>query len=223
MLPTDSPPAKQALDKTETASGYYAHRQRQHAKFLVVFAILASVTLGLGWLVPPSLSLPTFYLLTGAWAVFGCRTAAFLWQHGHRKSLWISVGLMLILGVGVALPAGIIRYLLQPFDRVINFLNEQLPNVFFFRGASGKVAHVFCFAGLALVTLLNRNRLSVSKMHWVIGFMLLATATESIQLFLKGRSATLRDAGFDAIGVVLGMVIYSIIRLGQRMRTNEDE
>jgi len=201
---------------TANSSIHDADRQRQHAKFLIVFAVLTSITVGLGWIVPAAFVLPTFYLLVGAWGIFGCRTAAFLWQHGHQKAVWICVGLMVVLGVGVALPGRIFGLLLEPLDQVIDFLNDLLPSIFFFRGSAGKVGHVFCFAGLALVTLLYRKRLSISRGHWVIGFALLASATEGIQLFLKGRSPSLRDTGFDALGVMIGIAIFAIVRLIQQ-------
>ncbi len=222
MLISDSIPFSYSLPQVcdtvsiESPSIVFAEKQRQHAKFLIVFAILTTMTVGLGWIVPAAIVLPTFYLLIGVWGIFGCRTAAFLWHHGHRKALWISVGLMVVLGVGVALPSSILGQLLQPLDQVINYLNHRLPSVFFFRGSAGKVGHVFCFAGLAMVTLLYRKRLSISRTHWVIGFALLASATEGIQLFLKGRSPTLRDTGFDALGVILGIAIFAVLRLSQR-------
>ena len=100
---------------------------------------------------------------------------------------------------------------------LIDRVHVAYPDWFLFKFSAGKLGHTVCFAALTLVALLLRERIHVSLLHLALIFMLLALATESIQLFLSSRTPQLKDVWMDLIGVLIGIALFGILALGRSL------
>ena len=71
------------------------------------------------------------------------------------------------------------------------------------------VAKTLHVAAYALMTVLTAWLHVPARYRWLLMFLLMAhgTATEFIQENLSYRSGTLRDVGFDTLGVMIGILL----------------
>ncbi len=89
------------------------------------------------------------------------------------------------------------------------------------------LAHIPAFALLALLWLrtinLNGNGSlgSLSNLFVLSGLALFAVATEFLQSFVPGRTASLMDFGLDLVGILSGFLFFRFFKnIGTRMNTD---
>jgi VanZ family protein len=155
----------------------------------------------------------TFLLLVACWIVFGAHVLFRLLQNHHRWLLAMPILFVIAIVVGVSLP-------IETFNQLSGPVNVHLTQV----GSPiqiGKIGHILCFAALTFFLLLYRRRWKISYVELMIVLALLGLATEGIQLFIAGRTPTLRDFGFDLFGVSIGAGVYQIIKVRRQAKLGE--
>lgn len=88
-----------------------------------------------------------------------------------------------------------------------------------------KLAHVteYFFLGLLVWRALRRGAAALWQRRWALGTLgagvVFAGVDELHQLFEPGRGSSLRDVGFDSLGIMLALgVLYARARIGRARR-----
>lgn len=75
-----------------------------------------------------------------------------------------------------------------------------------------KSAHIteYLILGFLMFNLLNQY--SVTKIYYAIGLSILYSCTDEFhQLFISGRSGSIRDVLIDSIGILIGTYLYKLL------------
>lgn len=75
-----------------------------------------------------------------------------------------------------------------------------------------KIAHIteYLILGFLMFNLLNQY--SVTKIYYAIGLSILYSCTDEFhQLFISGRSGSIRDVLIDSIGILIGTYLYKLL------------
>ena len=75
-----------------------------------------------------------------------------------------------------------------------------------------KIAHVteYLILGFLMFNLLNQY--SVTNIYYAIGLSILYSCTDEFhQLFISGRSGSIRDVLIDSIGILIGTYLYKLL------------
>ena len=75
-----------------------------------------------------------------------------------------------------------------------------------------KIAHVteYLILGFLMFNLLNQY--SVTNIYYAIGLSILYSCTDEFhQLFINGRSGSIRDVLIDSIGILIGTYLYKLL------------
>lgn len=75
-----------------------------------------------------------------------------------------------------------------------------------------KIAHVteYLILGFLMFNLLNQY--SVTNIYYAIGLSILYSCTDEFhQLFISGRSGSIRDILIDSIGILIGTYLYKLL------------
>ena len=75
-----------------------------------------------------------------------------------------------------------------------------------------KLAHIteYLILGFLMFNLLNQY--SVTKIYYAIGLSILYSCTDEFhQLFISGRSGSIRDVLIDSIGILIGTYLYKLL------------
>ena len=146
----------------------------------------------------------SLYAVGGCWLVFG----GYIWSQLLRKrQLWLAavpIFFVIVIGIGISLPVELFNKINQPVDHWLMQVGSPLM--------TGKIGHVFCFAMLTLFMLLVRRRLDVRASELVWFIILLAVATEGMQLFVAGRTTRMSDLLLDLVGAIIGYAIFLIYK-----------
>lgn len=174
---------------------------------ILALSTLATWTVGLTN--PSSWSL---YVVASLWLLFGIYVWYRLIRQGHYWFSALPALLLVGIAVGVSLPVDLFNRLLDPLNSWLTSVESPLP--------AGKIGHVVGFSVLAIVCLAARKSLQIQSLDLFLILALLAAATEGIQLYVAGRTPSLRDFLLDAIGVAIGTITFLAI---QRLfvRTNK--
>jgi len=81
-----------------------------------------------------------------------------------------------------------------------------------------KVFHLIEFGGLALAMVINRDLFSKVGSMWGMAAsgLLWASLDEFHQSFVPGRDCSLQDLAADAVGLSLGLLLFSALLAGRR-------
>ena len=119
------------------------------------------------------------------------------------------------------LSTGIMHVLLQFMENIV-IVDEG-----FFHHVLRKGAHLSAYLLLGILTMfalehrIVRNKVQIS-ISFLIG-VLYAVSDEVHQLFVPGRSGEIADVGIDSIGVLLGILIYLLIKkIFHKVSTKKD-
>lgn len=142
----------------------------------------------------------------------------FHWVHAARYRVALVLSFVFVV-VAVMLPGEWRNTLLQPMTSWLNdvllvWFNWQLPQVDG-RGLSD-YGHFLMFALLGAALTVARRDLSAWRL--LAGLLLLALATEVVQLLVPGREAGWLDVGLNIGGALLGV---GLAQLGSRRRASE--
>lgn len=75
-----------------------------------------------------------------------------------------------------------------------------------------KIAHIteYLILGFLMFNLLNQY--SVTKIYYAIGLSILYSCTDEFhQLFINGRSGSIKDVLIDSIGILIGTYLYKLL------------
>ncbi len=75
-----------------------------------------------------------------------------------------------------------------------------------------KIAHIteYLILGFLMFNLLNQY--SITKIYYAIGLSILYSCTDEFhQLFISGRSGSIRDVLIDSIGILIGTYLYKLL------------
>lgn len=75
-----------------------------------------------------------------------------------------------------------------------------------------KIAHIteYLILGFLMFNLLNQY--SVTNIYYAIGLSILYSCTDEFhQLFISGRSGSIRDVLIDSIGILIGTYLYKLL------------
>ncbi len=178
---------------------------------LLLLTISTTVTWILGLTNPTTW---TFYSLAICWLVFGGYILYQLIKTQHYRLAFVPVVFVIVICIGVSLPSETFRSLIAPLNKPLMASGSPLP--------AGKLGHIFCFSMLALFCLAVRKRLEIPVKDLFATMALLGLATEGIQLFIAGRTPTLKDFGFDLIGLLIGTLIFLAGRPFLELRKKPD-
>ena len=159
--------------------------------------MIAAVTWFVG-LVNPSVM--SFYIIASMWVIFGSYILLRMIQDGHY---WLSILpaiLTVLIVVAIVLPV-------ETFDSLMAPLNAQIKR----QGSpllAGKIGHIICFAFFVIFLQSIRKSLRLHHVDLYAVTILLAAATEGMQLFVPGRTPQLRDFIFDILGIGLGTILF---------------
>ncbi|MEE9321742.1 MAG: VanZ family protein [Granulosicoccus sp.] len=150
--------------------------------------------------------------LVGLWLLL---LGALLLWYWHRVGPWFGLTLLAVLAsivTGVLLPesftTGPMASIWAKMTSALPGDSEQLLKITF------KAGHFLFFFLAALLLLAKRISLGVNGLTIVVFFILLAVATEGMQLHLYNRSTRLTDLAIDLSGVLLaGAVIFVFCKL----------
>jgi VanZ family protein len=81
-----------------------------------------------------------------------------------------------------------------------------------------KVGHFLFFCLIAIVLVRNARALPISPAQLILLLLLLAVASEGMQLHLFNRTTRLSDLGIDAGGILLGSLLASVFKAKRRTR-----
>jgi VanZ family protein len=110
---------------------------------------------------------------------------------------------------------------------LLPFLPEGSSNAHNAGGILRKVGHFteFCCLGLSL-SWLFRMKLSHNWQHIFLPLLAgvaVASADETIQIFVPDRGPALKDVGIDTLGVILGIVIISLVQHCKTKKMEENQ
>lgn len=75
-----------------------------------------------------------------------------------------------------------------------------------------KIAHITEYLILGFLMLNLLKQYSVTNIYYAIGLSILYSCTDEFhQLFISGRSGSIRDVLIDTIGILLGTYLYKIL------------
>ncbi len=151
-----------------------------------------------------------FYSVIIAWFMYWLRVGYHFIESGNGPLLCVPAVLSLIIGLGVLLPSDSLTFLLKPINIAMHKYGLANPDWIPVGFSAGKLGHVLGFALFAFVALLMRKRFNLSVLQMTTAFLLLAIATEGLQLFLPDRSTRIVDVIFDGAGVLIGVVGYAV-------------
>ncbi len=102
---------------------------------------------------------------------------------------------------------------------------SKVPRPPFWDLVMQKTAHIFEYAMLYfLVFRAVNNPIVKGKSHWFLPFafcLLYAMSDEFHQKFTPGRKATLKDVGFDFLGMLLSFTLLSFWQTRKRVGVNK--
>lgn len=166
-----------------------------------ILALSTLVTWIVGLTHPSTWSL---YVVASLWLLFGFYVWYQLFRQGHYWLSALPALLLVVIAVGVSLPRELFDQLMDPFNTWLTSFEFPLP--------AGKIGHILGFCVLTTVCLALRKRLSIQTFDLYLILALLAAATEGIQLYVAGRTPSLRDFLFDSIGVAIGTIVFLAIQ-----------
>ena len=167
---------------------------------ILILATLATWIVGL-----TSQATWSAWAIGGCWLVFGGYILYRLLTSGNRELAMAPIALVIIICIGVSLPPAVFDAIFDPVNDLLEQLGSPLP--------AGKIGHILCFAALTLFAFKVRHKLEIRAIEVAVFLVLLAVATEGMQLFIKGRTTKLLDMGFDLFGALIGFGLFGIYKL----------
>lgn len=168
---------------------------------MCILAASTAATWAIGLIRPNQWSL----VLVGAfWIVFGAYVFYRLAQNGHG---WLAIipGIPIaIISVFIVLPSDVFNWIMEPLNSQLSASQSPLP--------AGKLGHVAGFFILTAILYSIRHSLQLKPLQLLSILLLLAAATEGMQLYIPQRTPTLRDFLFDSAGIASGALIVAISR-----------
>ncbi len=155
-------------------------------------------------------------LLLCSWLILFAISAKWLVQHAS-PSLSMTAGFLVVcIIIGVMLPESATNGVVDPlFDAIAGkfpaFANFDAKSLY-------KVGHFLFFCLITLVLIRNARSLSISKTTLIVLLLLLAVASEGMQLHLFNRTTRLSDLGIDAGGILLGWFLVTTFKRKRRSR-----
>lgn len=150
-------------------------------------------------------------LLLGFWLLLLFLCASWLYRHGSKVLFATTLVLIIAIVIGVMLPeSASSQYVAPLFDRINNLfptVGYDLPKITY------KVGHFLFFFLIAFVLMLNSESLPISRLLILFLLLLLAIASEGMQLHLFNRTTRLFDVGVDLTGIVLAWLIAAAVTL----------
>lgn len=178
-------------------------------------SILALSTL-VTWIVGLTSPSPwSLYIVASLWLLFGIYVWYQLVRQGHYWLSALPALLLIVIAVGVSLPLELFNQLMDPFNSWLASFDSPLP--------AGKIGHILGFSFLTTLCLAVRKSFRIQTFDLFLILALLAAATEGIQLYVAGRTPSLRDFLFDAIGVVIGTMAFLAIQRWVKDSTNSTQ
>ncbi len=158
-------------------------------------------------------------LLLCSWLILFVLCVKWLIQHAST-SLRIKAGVLIIcIIIGVMLPESAINGVVDP---LFNAIAGKVPAFAHFDAKSlYKIGHFLFFCLISLVLIRNSRSLPISQTSLIVLLLLLAVASEGMQLHLFNRTTRLSDLGIDAGGILLGWLLATAFkpkRLSRRSR-----
>lgn len=75
-----------------------------------------------------------------------------------------------------------------------------------------KIAHITEYLILGFLTFNLLKQYSVTNIYYAIGLSILYSCTDEFhQLFISGRSGSIRDVLIDSIGILIGTYLYKLL------------
>ena len=75
-----------------------------------------------------------------------------------------------------------------------------------------KIAHITEYLILGFLTFNLLKQYSVTNIYYAIGLSILYSCTDEFhQLFINGRSGSIRDVLIDSIGILIGTYLYKLL------------
>ena len=167
---------------------------------LYVFAAATMITIIFG--LNDSLS-HLWPLVAVVWVALALLVAVYLVRHRLLKILIWPFLLVLFMVFMILLSRELIFALLAPMNEMLDAMNVGI--------SAGKVGHIICFFLLTTYILVFRQRLGMSHGYILVFLVIFMAATESMQFFIRGRTSSWMDFGYDIIGTVLGYIAYSFV------------
>ena len=173
------------------------------------------------------------YLRAGGFGLWGVFLAWLLAPYALRRGGPVGKGLMLMVVVailwGTLMPGSLKMRLLAEGKSLAHDIAEAVsppvaPAVTEpptgFRFDVGKLGHLGLFALLAMVLAAAFPRESHKIL--MLDLMLLAGATEQLQVFIEGRTPMMLDFGIDTVGVFLGLGLWAGIGCRRNGKTQKN-
>lgn len=135
----------------------------------------------------------------------------FKWFHEHASWPVFTTACLLIIGiiVGVMLPESMTLGFIDP---LLASVAEQLPALDFQSLKSTyKIGHFVFFLLISLLLAFNANAWSLKPLLLLYLLILLAIASEGMQLHLFNRTTRLSDLGIDGAGILVGWLIGTLM------------
>ncbi len=151
------------------------------------------------------------YFLVICWIAIFLASGKWLYQNASR-GLFVT-GSLLVAGIviGVMLPENMTIGIVNP---VFDAIASRIPSFDLDAAQSTyKVGHFVFFFFIALVLALNVRSLPLKPSLLVVLLLLLAVASEGMQLHLFNRTTRLSDLGIDTAGIMLGWLTAFLIGL----------
>lgn len=150
------------------------------------------------------------------WICLVLAAVSWLVINGGYK-IGIVVGFFLALTfIGVLIPESVTSdYIYPAYKKLAQMLSLEHSEPL---GIYYKLGHFLFFFAVTLTLILNHQRLQLSAWMILLLMLILAVATEGLQLHLYNRSTRLSDIGIDLAGVALAMFIG--LTLGARNKTS---
>lgn len=190
-IPADAVAVSLVLNSRESTSGYS-----------LTDASLETITI-------TPLYIGCISILILAWLlIFGI---ASYWVYKNLATKIAIAALTLLAGTvaGVLMPEGIAIPYINP---LLEFLGTSFAHSdHALTEFAYKIGHFVFFFFVSLLFMLNSSSLPISKIQILLLMLLLAIATEGMQLHLFNRTTRLSDLGIDTSAIVFGWVISSII------------
>lgn len=156
-----------------------------------------------------SVYLEAITILIVAWIVlFG---VACFWMYKNLPTKIAIVALVLVAGtvIGVLMPENITDPYVKP---LLEFLGQNVaPSGPKFAEFAYKIGHFVFFFFVALLFMQNAASLPISRFQLLLLMLLLAIATEGMQLHLFNRTTRLSDLAIDSSAIVVGWAVSSIL------------
>lgn len=153
--------------------------------------------------------------LLALWLLIGFLGIRWLIQYGDTRLTLTLAALVVAIFIGVLLPE---KFMSNQIDRrLINYFEISPSSRDGILEIVYKGGHFLFFFLVSLVVVINSHKLSIQHLSAVTLLVLLAVATEGMQLHLLGRTTRLLDLGVDVTGIVLAASLaYILSRLKQR-------